>query len=282
MEKMSASPILRDTLAARLAEMGAAPDYPRLVAEVLGIKGAPPELARRLVTQALVMGERHDAWRRVGQRVCRHTPSSPGVYVFRDGEGRALYVGKAMNLRRRLAAHFAERRWLALKPALARLAGVEWQEVGSEIEALIREASLIRELAPVVNVQLGAPMLRKRIIPRALRRDVLLVLPSVAPDSVELLGARTDGASMLQRAPRSGSALVYPVNNLWEFFQSHAGEPNPNHGSFAPLVFSWLAGRGRDTTRLDPHDAPSSAHLCVRLETLLRDKHLFAERLALK
>jgi predicted GIY-YIG superfamily endonuclease len=274
--------MLRDTLAARLADMGAAPDYQRLVTEVLGIKGASPDLARRLVAQALVVGDRHDAWRRVGQRICGQAPRSPGVYVFRDAEGRALYVGKALNLRRRLAAHFADRRWLALKPALARIDSVEWQEVGSEIEALVREASLIRALDPVVNVQTGVPALRRRLIPRRLVRDVLIVVPSADPDAAELLAARTDGASMIRRTPRSGPLSGALGQSVWEFFQGPAGEASRHDESFAPLIFSWLAGRGRDATRLDPHDAESSADLCLRLETLLKDRQLFTERLALK
>ena len=53
--------LLRDRLRARLNEMGDAPDYPRLAAEVLGIRNAPFELARRLVSQALVLEDRQDA-----------------------------------------------------------------------------------------------------------------------------------------------------------------------------------------------------------------------------
>ena len=77
--------------------------------------------------------------------------------MLKDADGRALYVGKAVNLRRRLRAHFAERRWRALKPEMSRAADAEWQEVGSELEALLREAALIEELQPPVNVQIGAP-----------------------------------------------------------------------------------------------------------------------------
>ena len=44
--------------------------------------------------------------------------ANPGVYVLKDADGRALYVGKAVNLRRRLRAHFADRRWRALKPGM--------------------------------------------------------------------------------------------------------------------------------------------------------------------
>jgi len=58
--------LLRDRLQAKLAAMGAAPDYARVAAEVLGIRNAPPELARRLVAQALVVEDRQDEWRRTG------------------------------------------------------------------------------------------------------------------------------------------------------------------------------------------------------------------------
>ena len=119
--------MLRDKLLARLREMGDAPDHRRLAAEVLGIRGASDELARRLVAQALVVEDRREVWRRAGERICRDgAVRCPGVYVLRDEDGRALYVGKAVNLRRRLRAHFADRRWRAIKPGLARAADAEW------------------------------------------------------------------------------------------------------------------------------------------------------------
>jgi hypothetical protein len=124
--------MLRDRLIAKLAEMGDTPDHQRLAAEVLGIRGAPPELARRLVAQALVLEDRRDIWRRAGERICRDAPAAPGVYVIKDSEGRALYVGKANHLRRRLRAHFAERRWRALKPEMSRAADAEWVVVGCD------------------------------------------------------------------------------------------------------------------------------------------------------
>src|SRR3954471_6680783 len=101
--------------------MGDAPDHQRLAAEVLGIRGAPPELARRLVAQALVLEDRRDVWREAGERICRDAPQGPGVYVLRDEAERVLYVGKANNLRRRLRTHFAERRWRGLKAEMSRV-----------------------------------------------------------------------------------------------------------------------------------------------------------------
>ena len=270
--------LLRDRLRARLAEMGDAPDHQQLTREILGIRGATPELARRLVAQALVMEDRRDAWRAGGERICRDAPRTPGVYVLRDAAGRALYVGKAVNLRRRLRAHFAERRWRGLKVEMSRVAAADWQEVGSELEALLQEAALIAELEPVANVQTSAPDLQSRAIPPVLLRDVLVVLPSVEDDSVELIGARVDGGWVIQRTRRSGADLAVHTARLSRFFYSplrHRFDAPP----LAPIVFSWLAGRGGGATRLDPHDARSPGEIRRRLTALLADGALFIDRL---
>lgn len=268
--------MLRDRLLARLAVSGQPPDYQALACEVLGIRGAPPGLARTLVEQALVLEDRYEHWRRVGERARREAPPTPGVYVFRDCAGAALYVGKAANLRRRLSAHFSYRRWLVLPPALAGVAAIEWQQAGSEIEALLREALLIRDLQPVVNVQTGAPALATRAIAPSLVQDVVLLVPSIDPEAAELVAAREDGATMLHRTRRNGAELARRSRDLWTFFTGGSGATV--NGS-ALLVFSWLAGRGRHTTRLNPRDSPSARHLRVQLGQLLADKDLFFERL---
>ena len=271
--------MLRDRLRARIAEMGSAPDHQRLAAEVLGIRGAPPDLARRLVAQALVLEDRREEWRRAGEQICREAPASPGVYVLRDGGGQALYVGKAVNLRRRLRAHFADRRWRAIKPAMALAAGAEWVEVGSELEALLREAALIHALQPQANVQIGEPDLDARDVPRALRRDVLALLPSIEADSVELIAAAADGRSMIQRTRRNGADLAVHAQRVLRFFHSPLSRAARDRDALAPIVFSWLARRGERTTRIDPHDVRSPRELRARLAALFRDGRLFRERL---
>ena len=271
--------LLRDKLLARLAEMGATPDYPRLAADVLGIRGAPPDLARRLVTQALVVEDRRDVWQRTGEQICRDAPTAPGVYVLKDAAGRPLYVGKAVNLRRRLRAHFAGRRWRAIKPGMSRVTGADWTEVGSELEALLRESALIHELQPVVNVQVGAPAQETREVPRALVRDVLVVVPSVEADSVELVAARVSGAWMIQRTRRSGADLAVHSQRVMRFFRSVLPRRGRESPPLAPMVFSWLARRGAGATRLDPRDVRDARELRARLAALFRDERLFADRL---
>src|SRR5215475_13619799 len=184
--------LLRDRLQARLREMGAAPDYVRLAEEVLAIRNATPSMARRLIDQALVVEDRRETWLRLGERIVASAPESAGVYVLRDAGRRPLYVGKAINIRRRLRTHFASRRWKALKSELSRTELVVWREVGSELEALLLEAQWIHDLAPVVNVQRGEPSSTRRMGSRHVR-DVIVVLPSIDEESVELIAARTEG-----------------------------------------------------------------------------------------
>lgn len=257
--------------------MGSAPDPQKLAAEVLGIRGASPELARKLVAQALVLEDRRDAWRGTGVRICAAAPEGPGVYILRDAAGVPLYVGKANKLRRRLRAHFADRRWRALKPMMSRVADAEWREVGSELEALLREAMLIAELAPIANVQVAAPQAEGRAVPRSLRRDVIVIVPSVEADSAELVAARPGGATLIQRTRRSGADLAVHARRMFRFF-GHA-EVKSQATALSPIVYSWLAGRGAGATRLDPGDVRSMKELSARLAALLRDERLFHERL---
>jgi predicted GIY-YIG superfamily endonuclease len=273
--------LLRDRLHARLSEMGPRPDYQALAAEVLGIANAPPELARRLVAQALVLEDRREAWSAAGERIAACAPDTPGVYVLRDAESRALYVGKAVNLRRRLRAHFAGRRWRGLKAGFARAVDGEWQEVGSELEALLLEARLIHELAPEVNVQIAEPGLDTRAIPPALVSDVVIVLPSIEPGSAEIVAARADGECVMLRTRRTGVDLVVHVPRIVRFFRS------PLRRSFeglklAPIVFSWLAGRGHSASRFDPHDVAGPRAFRSRLRALLSDESLFSERIVMR
>jgi predicted GIY-YIG superfamily endonuclease len=273
--------MIRDVLTARLAALAASdttPDYQLLAREVLGIRGAPAELARRLVEQALVVEDRRDHWRRIGERVRDAAPRAAGVYVFWDADNRALYVGKAANLRRRLHAHFADRRWQTLHPAVARVAHVDWHTTGSELEALLREATLIAELQPAANVHVGAPAMRTRAVPVALVRDVALLVPSIDPDAVHIVAARAHGEVMLQNVDRHGATLGDDAVRLWDFFRQPAGRSTGGL-ALAPLVFSWMAGRGRNVTRVDPHDAADAGELAERLATLFSDASLFVERL---
>src|SRR5437764_1824641 len=79
-------------------------------------------------------------------------PAAPGVYVFRDGAGRPLYVGKSVSLRARARAHFQPGAGRAAWTAQA--GGVDHRETRSELGALVLENRLIKALRPPGNVSL--------------------------------------------------------------------------------------------------------------------------------
>jgi excinuclease ABC subunit C len=85
-----------------------------------------------------------------------HLPESPGVYLWKDAEGRVLYVGKAKRLRSRVRSYFAADHAESVKTqALVRqVADLETIVVPSEAHALILEANLIKEYRPRFNIAL--------------------------------------------------------------------------------------------------------------------------------
>lgn len=80
-------------------------------------------------------------------------PISAGVYIFRRNT-LPLYIGKAANLRQRLASYFRERAELPMKiqRMLEEATRLETIETASEIEALIKEAELIKKYRPKYNL----------------------------------------------------------------------------------------------------------------------------------
>ncbi len=92
----------------------------------------------------------------VDSSVLANLSTKPGVYLFRDARGAVLYVGKAKSLRQRVRSYFrAEADHTAKTRELMRhVDGIETLVVGSEAEALILEANLIKEHRPRFNILL--------------------------------------------------------------------------------------------------------------------------------
>lgn len=82
-------------------------------------------------------------------------PTRPGVYRFRDADGRVIYVGKAKSLRPRLSSYFQDLANLHQRTAtmVTTAASVEWTVVETEVAALQLEYSWIKEFDPRFNVK---------------------------------------------------------------------------------------------------------------------------------
>ncbi len=83
-------------------------------------------------------------------------PPRPGCYIYRNDQGRVIYVGKAVNLRHRVRSYFQEQRAHSAKTRrlVADIADLEWVVTDTELEALILENELIKRYRPQYNIRL--------------------------------------------------------------------------------------------------------------------------------
>lgn len=82
-------------------------------------------------------------------------PSTPGVYMMLGAADHTLYVGKSIDLKSRVAAHFTGDAWDERSQRLAReVERIDWECTAGEIGALLRESQLIKQRLPAHNVRL--------------------------------------------------------------------------------------------------------------------------------
>ncbi len=90
------------------------------------------------------------------QEKLEHLPAEPGVYLYKDSEGKIIYIGKARSLRSRVRSYFQESR--PLDPKTQRLVeeatDLEYIVTDSEVEALILESTLVKKNQPRYNINL--------------------------------------------------------------------------------------------------------------------------------
>ncbi len=86
----------------------------------------------------------------------RTFPTTPGVYLMKDAQGRVIYVGKALNLRSRAGSYFHETSKSDPRVAdmMPLVADIDYLECDNEVDALLTEARLIKDLQPTFNERL--------------------------------------------------------------------------------------------------------------------------------
>ncbi len=126
-----------------------------------------------------------------------HIPAGPGVYLFKDAKGEILYVGKAVNLKNRVASYLRDQPGPRTAILVQRLRQVDFLVTTSEREALILERNLIKEHRPRYNINLRDD---KNFL--CLRLDLnepvprLALVRRFAPDGARYFGPYTSGAAV--------------------------------------------------------------------------------------
>ena len=125
--------------------------FPRLCANALTIADAVAITGRR--RRAAARKRRTPALTPPPQLDFADLPKDPGVYLFRDDEGRVLYVGKSVSIRSRARAHFAPSSVPADWTVQATV--VDYESTNSELGALVLENRLIKRHRPPGNIRLA-------------------------------------------------------------------------------------------------------------------------------
>jgi len=143
----------------------------------------------------------------------QNLPDKPGCYLFRDRQGRLIYVGKAVSLRRRVQSYFRTYTLHHAPPKLRSLihsvADLELVIVRDEAQALLTESQLVKQYRPRYNILLRDD---KRFL--AIRGDPREPVPRFTTCRI----VREDGASYFGPFP---SATV--VRTALDFVEKHYG-----------------------------------------------------------
>ncbi|MDD4775012.1 MAG: excinuclease ABC subunit UvrC [Syntrophomonas sp.] len=86
----------------------------------------------------------------------KNVPQQPGVYLYRDKEGRVIYIGKARVLRSRMRSYFQSPAGMhpKVRAMMARVGDFDYIVTATEVEALILESNLIKAYQPRYNIDL--------------------------------------------------------------------------------------------------------------------------------
>ncbi len=124
-------------------------------------------------------------------------PEAPGVYIFEDAQGRALYVGKSVNIKRRVMDHFGRDHAESKEFKIAQtVKNIRTEQTSGELTALLRESQLVKELQPLYN--------------RQLRRLSKLLLVKRQLNAAGYMTVQLEEASSIDPAETSAILAVYP------------------------------------------------------------------------
>ncbi len=201
----------------------------------------------------------------------RGLPQAPGVYRFHDARGKLLYVGKSKDLRRRVSSYFVEgaSRTPRVQALLDGLHRIEVEPSGSDLEAMLREASLISRRKPSRNVQREVHAEAGRA---ARLRSMMILEPAEPP--VVLWAYFVRDAELVDKVGIGPKGRG--LKRVERILEDHFFVFRPGPAASRPvevdvdLIARWLAAHRDRAVAFDPTDLPSAREVVLRLEWFLK------------
>ena len=143
------------------------------------------------------------------QAILERMPHEPGVYQHFDGDGKLLYIGKAKNLKKRVASYFTKQDHNGKTRLLVKkIRDVQWIVTASEADALLLENNMIKEHKPIYNIQLKDDKTYPFIVLKKERFPRIFPTRQVRKDGSEYFGPYSNVKGCLlytSPSPRDGT-----------------------------------------------------------------------------
>jgi excinuclease ABC subunit C len=232
-------------------------------------------------------------------------PDAPGAYLFRDGDGRVIYAGKARSLRKRLASYWGK----PLHPRTAAMTeaaeSIEWIVASGEVDALMLEYNLIQRHRPRFNIRyrddksypylaltVGEKWPRAQVLRGAKRKGVRYFGPYghawAIRDTLDALTrvfpVRTCSNAFFDQRARAGRpCLYYDIGRCaGPCVPATTGATEESYREHVDAMAEFLAGTTRPVLRrLETQMRAASEHEEFEQAARFRDQ-LFAARRALE
>jgi DNA polymerase-3 subunit epsilon len=154
----------------------------------------PPEIISAAVAKQI---RRPAIPKDIPQELIKDLPETPGVYIFEDEQNKPLYIGKSINIRKRVLQHFGHDHDDSKEFKIAQsVKNISTITTGGELEALLLESNLVKEMHPLYN--------------RKLRRMNKLTLAKGRYDDNGYLNISLEEAHQLEPEDISSTLAVYP------------------------------------------------------------------------
>lgn len=152
------------------------------------------------------------------REIIKNLPLTPGVYLFKNREGAAIYIGKALVIKKRVMSHFRKREESFSKEGkmLDETRAIDYIQTSTEAEALLLEASLVKERQPKYNQDLKDDKSFPFLKISGERFPRLMIVRERKADGSKYFGPYTNG-KLLRRA----------VNLLRQLFPLRTCSPIP-------------------------------------------------------
>lgn len=204
--------------------------------------------ADNYILQSIKTNTEHRLPTHLSHEQFKQLPETPGVYLFKDKKGKIIYIGKAINIKKRVLSHFtgnntSQRR----QEFINEISDIDFLESGTELMALLMECQLIKKHWPIHN----------RALKKYEPKFILIHYQDIRGYDRLAISKANKGLESLQYFETANQANLY-LSNLMKKFD------------LAPALCTFFSPstQTKEDRRIDYAELPSKEHYSQLMESV--------------